>query len=1201
MLGLAVAHGVLARTPETPQFRRIGVEQGLPSSRINALAQDRAGYLWIATDDGLARFDGLSMRVWRHNPGIVGGMPDNLVNAMHIDREDRVWLSFAKNGVGMIDALRREVRPLQAEAVPGFATADVWAIAETPDGSLWFGSFGDGLFQREPGGQVRAHGPVLAGAGAEPDPLVLSLATTADGSLFIGTAAGLAQWVDGRATPLSVPGLDGDPVTSLQAEADGSLWIGARSRLWRRDPDGRIAPSPWDAELAGTRVHGVQRDGRGGRWLYTVRGLYYDDGEGLRRFLAPEAAEGDYQQMLVDRQGGLWFGDAEFGLVWLSGFWRSFATLTRQSDPSVRLSMRQAGALAIDTDGSVLLGGEEGRLDRLDPARRSIERNAIAAADLGNVRLYSLARASDGALWVGAAGGRLSRRDADGTWRRWAPGDGGPDAAPRGAIDFLVPLPEGGLWVAGYGGGLQRRDADGRVTLTVAPDSGHGLDTFDMEAVTLGPDGALWVANAQGVLRWDGTRFQPQIGAEGGPVQALAFVDANDVWVYRPGLLQRWRREADAWAMVDQVDSGNDGLPSAEAGGLVRDAAGRLWLFTVRGLLRFDPATRGIRRFGPGDGLGESEFGLRPPRVLDDGVVVAGTVGGAVLFDPMQVEPDTRVAPMVLESISVRRAEDVVDLDAVAAVQPGAVVTLRPEDRDLRVVARLMSFADPAAHRYRFRLNGYDPDWVDVGASGERLLPRQSPGRYTLDIIAAGADGRWSEPITLAVEVMPPWWRAWWAWGLYALAGLGGLAGAAALYRRRVQAQVAERGLEDARRVAQQASEAKTAFLADLGHELRTPLTGVLGMTELMLKDPLPEPQRQRAETVMRAGQHLLRLVNDTLDLARIEAGRLLLQDEAFELAALATDVGQLLRPNAQAKGLEFAVQLAPGLPPRVRGDEARLRQILLNLGGNAIKFTERGRVTLTLRPLPGGGVQFDVEDTGIGLDDAQQRRLFQRFEQAEGEHTQRRFGGTGLGLAISRELARAMGGELTLRSAKGEGSCFSVRLPLVADTALAPVEVAVRPAAGETMAPRPGLDLLLVEDDPVVAEVMLGLLGAQGHRVHHATQALNALTLLKTERIDVGLLDLDLPAIDGFELATLIRQNGWTLPLIAVTARADAVSERRARAAGMEGYLRKPVTGAMLAEALAGIGTTTRRAAAPVEGDRRARPRGERGVDDAG
>lgn len=1170
MVAFVVAHAATAQVPETPQFRRIGVEQGLPSSRINALAQDRAGYLWIATDDGVARFDGLSMRVWRHNPGIVGGMPDNLVNALHVDREDRVWMSFGKNGVGLIDGRRREVQPLLSEAVPAFATADVWAIAETPDGSLWFGTFGDGLFQRDPDGRLHAHGPVLAGAGQEADALVVSLATTRDGRLFIGTATGLAQWVDGRAEPVSVPGLDGDPITSLQPEADGSLWIGARSRLWRRGPEGAIAPSPWDAELAGTRVHGVQRDGRGGRWLYTVRGLFYDDGDGLRRFLAPEAAEGDYQQMLVDRQGGLWFGDAEFGLVWLSAHWRSFATLNRQSDPSLQLSMRQAGALAEDADGSVLIGGEDGRLDRLDPMRRRIERNVVPPDVLGKSRLYSLARTTDGALWVGAASGRLSRRAADGTWRRWTPTDA--DAPPRGAIDFLVPLPDGGLWVAGYGGGLQRRDAEGRVTLIVTPTSGHGLDTFDMEAVTLGPDGALWVANAQGVLRWDGTRFEPQLDAEGGPVQGLAFVDADDLWVYRPGALQRWQRENGAWSKAEEIDSGNDGLPSAEAGGLVRDAAGRLWLFTVRGLLRFDPATRSIRRFGPGDGLGESEFGLRPPRVLADGVIVAGTVGGAVLFDPMRVEPDTRVPPMVLESLSVRRAEDVVDLDAAAAVQPGAVVTLQPEDRDLRVVARLMSFADPSAHRYRFRLNGYDPDWVDVGPGGERLLPRQAPGRYTLDLVAAGADGRWSEPMAVTVEVLPPWWRTWWAWVLYALAGSAFAAAAAALYRRRVQAQAAERRLQDVRRLEQQASEAKTAFLADLGHELRTPLTGVLGMTELMLKDPLPAPQRQRAETVMRAGQHLLRLVNDTLDLARIEAGRLLLQDDTFELAALAMDVGQLLRPNAEAKGLEFTVQLAPGLPPRVRGDEARLRQILLNLGGNAIKFTERGRVTLVLRPLA-DGVQFDIEDTGIGLDEAQQRRLFQRFEQAEGEQTQRRFGGTGLGLAISRELARAMGGELTLRSAKGQGSCFSVRMPLVADDAPAPSEAAAaRPTAGESAAVRPGFDLLLVEDDPVVAEVMIGLLGGQGHRVHHASQALNALTLLKTQRIDVGLLDLDLPAVDGFELATLIRQNGWTLPLIAVTARADAVSERRARAAGMDGYLRKPVSGAMLAEALAGV-----------------------------
>jgi signal transduction histidine kinase/streptogramin lyase len=1166
LLGFAVAAAAAAppaALPETPQFRRFGVEQGLPSSRINGLAQDRAGYLWVATDDGVARYDGVGMRVWRHNPGIVGGMPDNLVNTLLIDGRDEVWLAFSSGGIGVIDARRREVRPLTDADSGDLARADVWAMAETPDGSLWFGAFGQGLFRRAADGRVEHIGAVPVGRGAEPRVDIVSLAVGSDGTLWIGTGGGLARRADGQLEPVAFDGIDGQAVMHLSPEPDGRLWVSTRSALFVRDGDGRIEASPWPEALAGLRVHGVQRDGRGGRWVHTSRGLFYDGGRGLRRFLSPEAAEGGYQHMLVDRQGGLWFGDAEFGLVWLSAHWRSFASLTREGEPQLRLSMRQAVAFNEDADGSVWIGGDDGHLDRLDPARGVVERGVVDPAVFDRGRIFSLARHADGALWVGTAS-LLLRRDASGRWQRWS--RSGDDALPPGSIDAIVPMDDGTVWIAAYGGGLQRRGADGRLQLAVTPESGHGLETPDVEALLRGPDGGLWAGNSQGLLRWNGERFETQLDAEGGPVQGVAFANGNDVWLYRPGLLERWQRDVEGrWARSARADSANDGLPPAEAGGLVRDAAGRLWIFTVRGLVRFDPNAPGLRRFGLGDGLGMTEFGLRPPRVLRSGAVIAGAVGGAVLFDPMAVEPDARVASMVLESISVRRAEDEIELD------PSGPIVLQPDDRDLRVAARLMSLSDPASHRYRFRLNGYDPDWVDVGARGERQLPRQAPGSYTLDIVAAGADGRWSETQRIAFRVQPPWWRSWWALAAYAVATLALLALGAWLLRRRYAARIERERAKEARLMAQQASDAKSAFLADLGHELRTPLTGVLGMTELLLKEPLTPSQRHRAESALRSGQHLLRLVNDTLDLARIEAGRLLLQDEAFDLSGVVADVAQMLRPAAEAKGLALVVRLEPGLPPRVRGDEARLRQILLNLGGNAVKFTERGSVTLAAAPLADGALEFVVQDTGIGLDAAQQQRLFQRFEQAEGEHTQRRYGGTGLGLAISRQLAQAMGGELTLRSARGEGSRFSVRLPLrAADDAGRPAAPAA--SGADAAAATRVLDVLLVEDDPVVAEVMTGLLESLGHRVHHASQALIALTLLKTQRIDIGLLDLDLPAVDGLELATMIRTNGWTLPLIAVTARADAASERAARAAGMDGYLRKPVSGAMLAETLAGV-----------------------------
>jgi len=1142
--------------PETPQFRHIGTAEGLPSSRINGLAQDRRGYLWIATDDGLVRHDGAGFRTWRAEPGLVGGMPGNNVQTLFIDRDDGIWMGFDDGQLAILDAERRGVRPLPP--LPGSDGALAWGMAQTRDGRIWISTFGAGLFRSDGEGGFEALGPVPAGAGGIPQTAVFGMAEDAEGRLWVGTMAGLARVVDDRIEPVAAGPLDGVPVIWITAEPDGSLWIGTREQLWQRSPEGHFAPSPWAGTLGDARVHGVLRDGRGGHWVHTARGLYFADGGALRRFGTALSDEGDYQQALLDHQGGLWFGDAESGLVTLAADWRSFATFTRYGPAQLRLSMQQAKSFAELDDGSVLIGGERGRVDRLDAQGRRIERGRIGPDRLGSGRVFAIRQSADGSIWIGS--GQLSRRDPQGRWQAWQSG-GGPEPLLPGPVDHLLPLPDGTLWLASYGGGLQQRAADGRVLRELRPGDGAGLESGVVEALLRGPDDQPWIANAQGLLRFDGERLQPLPGLVEGAVEGLDFSPDGRLWTWSAGTLRRYRVRPEGLELEHEATPGNEGLPAADAGGIAVDGQGRVWIASVRGLLRYDPKDRSLRRFGVADGLVLREFGLRPPLQLADGRLLLGAVGGALLFDPQRIAPDPRTGPLVLESVSVRRAEDLVELP------PGTEIILQPEDRELRVVARLMNFAEPNATRYRFRLNGHDPDWVEVGIGGERPLPRPAPGRYTLDIIAAGADGRWTPPLTLAITVPPPWWRTWWAFAAYGslvlLFGFGTLE----LQRRRLRAQAERRREAELHALAQQASDAKTVFLADLGHELRTPLTGVLGMTELMLNASLPPEQRERAEVVLRAGQHLLRLVNDTLDLARIEAGRLPIEQAVFAPQAVLADVGRLLQPQAEAKGLAFELRVAPGLAPRYLGDEARLRQMLLNLGSNAIKFTAQGRVSLAVAANEGGGLRFSVEDTGIGLDETEQRRLFQRFTQAEGEQTRRRYGGLGLGLSISRELARAMGGELGLESRKGEGSCFHIDLPLAVaeDAETAPPA----PLLGEGDALRP-LVLLLVEDDPMVAQVIRGLLEARGHRVHHAAQALQALTLLHTERIELGLVDIDLPAVDGFELTRLIRAQGWILPLVAVSARADAESERKAIAAGMDAYLRKPVDGASLDAALA-------------------------------
>jgi signal transduction histidine kinase/CheY-like chemotaxis protein len=408
---------------------------------------------------------------------------------------------------------------------------------------------------------------------------------------------------------------------------------------------------------------------------------------------------------------------------------------------------------------------------------------------------------------------------------------------------------------------------------------------------------------------------------------------------------------------------------------------------------------------------------------------------------------------------------------------------------------------------------------------------------------------------------------AWMPLGAGALALAALLGWWAAAWRARQRQRHAMQLVEHRRELAEQASLAKSNFLATLGHEVRTPMTGVLGMSELLLGSTLDPRQRRHAEAIRHAGHHLLRLVDDALDLARIEAGRLQLDPRPFELRALLAEVVELQAPLAHRRGLRFVEDIAADAPTTLLGDALRIKQVLFNLLGNAIKFTEQGEVGLRAAALAGkpGGLRIAIHDTGPGLDAGQQARLFRRFEQGDGARTTARHGGSGLGLAISQELATAMGGRILVQSAPGEGTRFTVELPLPAATMTRAAPASV---AGVVRVAMP-LRVLLVEDDPTVAEVVSGLLLGMGHAVVHAAHGLAALAEADSPGFDLALVDLDLPGMDGLSLAPMLRERGSCMPLLALTARTDAEAESQARRAGCAAFLRKPMTGALLAAAI--------------------------------
>lgn len=376
--------------------------------------------------------------------------------------------------------------------------------------------------------------------------------------------------------------------------------------------------------------------------------------------------------------------------------------------------------------------------------------------------------------------------------------------------------------------------------------------------------------------------------------------------------------------------------------------------------------------------------------------------------------------------------------------------------------------------------------------------------------------------------------------------------------------------LAEAQRSAEAANEAKSAFLAMMSHELRTPMNGVLGMARALQRTLLDPRQQGYVETILRSGDGMMTILNDVLDISKIEAGRMDLEVAAFDLRELAEQAVELWAEAATAKRLSLVCEPDPDLPARVLGDETRVRQIIMNLVSNALKFTESGSVRLRLRAAPGadgdGGVEICVVDSGIGMTPQQMAGLFRPFAQAEAS-TARRYGGTGLGLSICRKLANMMGGEIEVTSEAGRGSTFRVWLPLP------PAEHEDNGEAEVVALPQ--LRILVVDDNPINQAVARAVLEAAGCDIEIAGDGVEALERLRVETFDVVLMDVNMPRMDGVEAVGRIRDGqagSPNVPIIALTADAMAGEAARLRALGFDGLQHKPVQPAALIGAIAEV-----------------------------
>src|ERR1019366_3416406 len=699
-----------------------------------------------------------------------------------------------------------------------------------------------------------------------------------------------------------------------------------------------------------------------------------------------------------------------------------------------------------------------------------------------------------------------------------------------------------------------------------------------VQALLLDSRGWVWASTSAGLSRLENGRWRQLNSADGllnDNVTYLAEAPDHAVWAGYRDPVGISRLEIDGDGLRARHFGPKDGLWPAKTYFLRFDRRGWLWVGTDMGVDRYDG--RAWRHLDKADGLAVNDCDHNAFFDDEDGSVWIGTSKGLThLLHPAADAPRPTGARVVLTWLR---------LGGIAAPLTGGVeVPYSRRSFDAGFAA--LTFVNEDAVRFRHRLLGLDPTWTETRQT-EAHYSGLPPGRFSLEVQAGTADGRWN-PATARVSfrVLPPWWRAWWAISAGVL--LFGFS-ARGLWAWRVHSILGrqlelERAVEDRTHKlltqkteiehllveTQQAARAKSEFLANISHEIRTPLNGIMGMTELVLQSDLTREQADFLGLVKVSADSLLIVVNDILDFSKIEAGRLELDSVEFDLAELLREALASLEATARKKGLALGQRLAPNVPTRLVGDPGRLRQVLLNLASNAVKFTDTGSVEIVAEEagvsdspeMPGGvpsasppaagmcGVHFQIRDTGIGIAAEKQALIFEPFRQADGSTT-RRYGGTGLGLSICQRLVSMMGGRIWVESQPGAGSTF--HFTIMAASSAPPARQAAPPP--ETGSSPLAIHVLLVEDNMVNQKLARRIMENAGYTVVGAMDGREAVEACAAQHFDLVLMDLQMPHMDGFEATAELRRreaiSGGHLPIIALTANAMPGDRERCLAAG--------------------------------------------------
>jgi signal transduction histidine kinase/CheY-like chemotaxis protein/ligand-binding sensor domain-containing protein len=1200
------------------KFDHLSIDQGLSQGNVNYVYQDKLGFIWLATEDGLNIYDGYKFVVFRHDPDDSTSISNSNCTWILEDKLGNIWIS-TQNGLNRYDRLTNKFERFLSEKgnEQSLSYNDVRCLYVDSKDNLWVGT-DEGLdrfdystkkFTRYHSNESDPHS--IAGG------VVRSIIEDNSQQLWIATMGGLSKlnrdnktFTNYRHDPAKPSGLSSSKIYSLYPEDDKHIWVGTFDsglNLMNIEDGTCRHYTLTQKELQGAApyINVITKDSNKVHlWMGSDGGLTLLDlkSNTLKTFVhSPDnensLSSSNISHIFFDKNNRMWVSTRFGGVNTYEKGKQAFQIFRHIKNDPFSLKGNNVTSFAEDKNGNVWVATDGHGLHYFN---RSAGTFINFSNEPGNVnsmagnKVLAVEKDGDEGLWLGYWRKGLDYYNIKTKKiKHYRHDPKNPKSLSDDNVFYIFEDSKKNIWVATWGNDLNKynRTTDDFTRYSHNANDLNSISVAPIDYITEDHLGNIWVGTeSAGLDMFDPktekfTHYQHNASHESissNSIYAIYEDSKNRLWVgTNGGGLNLFNRESQTFTKYRR----KNGLPNETITGILEDDKNNLWLGTNKGLSRFDPEKETFKNFELSDGLQSYQYNRWAALKLSTGELLFGGLQGFNLVEPDDLSTNTYIPPVYI--IDFRLFNKLVPIGEDQVLKKNIVLT---KEINLNYLQNFFSFEFAALNfheseknQYKYILEGLQDEWVDAGTERKVSYTNLNPGKYYFRVKASNNDGVWNdEGASIKITIAPPVWQTWWFRISSVLLVAGGafytyririkaiqakkdeieklvfertdetqqqkedlqtqseylesingelVAQREEILKQREEAEKSRAEAEQAKADAEHANRAKSVFLATMSHEIRTPMNGVIGMASLLSETALTNEQREYTDTIRNCGESLLTVINDILDFSKIESGKMELEQIGFELRTCIEEVFDVFASKAANVGIDLIYHIDQNVPTQIIGDSVRLRQILMNLVSNAIKFTHKGEIYVEVRLISTSenqsvNLDFSVKDTGIGIPAEKMERLFKAFSQVDSSTT-RKYGGTGLGLIICEKLVELMGGRIDVESRPGVGTTFHFNI-----SAGVPQQIDLPQI--HQMQVLAGKRILIVDDNSTYRQSVKKSLEQWQVTVALAESGHAALEILKADsKFDLILTDMMMPELDGIQLAQRVREFYPHVPII--------------------------------------------------------------------